>query len=192
VSARTLTLLSVMAASAALALRMIPVAGTGIVLPPPPDRATSAALRPASLEATGGLKPSARPLTFVAPLDPTRTPRESVDAAAIRLTGIVSDGRRALALIAGPGGEPQTLARGDDIGGWTIDRIGASSVRLKRRNEVVEKKLFVAAVVARPPAPSPSAYRPTEAPDGAAPPGIRAQEPASAPAMPYLPPPGRP
>lgn len=185
-SARWLVFLAVLAATAGLALRMPPAAGAGAVLPPPPAHTAHAALRPAAVDATTG--PRLQPLEFLAPLDPALTPRSSIDATAIRLTGIVSDGRRALALLVGPDGAPQTLAPGEDISGWTVVRIGTRNVLLRRRNEVVEKGLYLAPATTVSPA---GAYRGPEPPSGGAQQRTGAQEPASAPTMPYLPPPGR-
>lgn len=175
-NARIHLALGVLAGTAALAMVALPTPKGLLVLPPPIAVADPAPVLPPLLSRAGSGMPVLR---FVLPLDPGQTAAQPADASTLILTGIVGDGRRAVAVMTAPDGQPVTLARGDQIGGWTIERVTSATVRLRRGRETVEKELFVTPIVA--------GQRMTGAPRepgedrGVNVAGLHAREPASAP-----------
>jgi hypothetical protein len=183
VNRTTYILVAAIAAAAAGVVRMSPVMTSAPRLPASEASVASAIAQPLNALAASGAS-----LTFISPLPPGATPRLAVDASAIKLSGVAQQGGRTFAVLQTPDGAAHIKSRGEEIGGWTIDRVGASSIRLVRGHTSVEKKLFDTTVTASPAAATAS-LPPASEDRGIAPDKLRTREPASAPQALYLPPP---
>ncbi|MGF1550998.1 MAG: hypothetical protein ACFBWO_00670 [Paracoccaceae bacterium] len=97
------------------------ISDNGIRLPPkrPPDLDTTAADRRSAVE-SGSAVPLARPASIAALAERPR------------LVGVLRLDGREQALMQFPDGRTRRFGIGDEIGGWRVDAIAASSVRLAR------------------------------------------------------------
>ena len=113
---------------------------------------------------------------LTAPLfSPTRHPPETADApdaadtglSNVRLTGIVIEPDRRVAIFAVTGGKPLVLAEGDALQDWRLDIISAQKVSVSGPNgtRILEPKPDTTLV--RPPPPTPT-QAPAQPPPGAA------------------------
>ncbi|MBT9446190.1 MAG: hypothetical protein IV086_10865 [Hyphomonadaceae bacterium] len=183
-------LLATVFACAGAAFRFMPDPGEPTAALDPPHAAARAASPSPPLDPETLRTLEQSPLTFVGPIDPAKIPQPAVDPDALRLLGVVSGSGRALAILTNGGGAPQTMARGEEIGGWRVASISERRVRLTRGGDTIEKILFERArqPPADPAAPVAETPRPTARPPQppAAPP--RAQAPANTPPAIYMPP----